>query len=63
MAGVTGSTVHTGGQPIIGGSHDQTFVIRMFRDGDPNAQNALSARMTLGDLWQEIASESARTTC
>lgn len=39
-------------------SHGNELVVRMFREGDRSAANALSARETLGPKWKELASKS-----
>jgi hypothetical protein len=57
------TTTYTGGNPIIGGSHDQGLIVKMFKDADPKGANAISARATLGPKWQEAIKESAATTC
>jgi len=57
------TTTYTGGNPIVGGSHDQGLVVKMFKDADPKGANAISARATLGPKWQEAIKESAATTC
>lgn len=57
------TTTYSGGQPIIGGTHDQGLIVKMFKDGDPAGANALSAREQLGPKWQEAVKESASTTC
>src|SRR5215472_3425327 len=41
----------SGGDAII--APNQGLVIKMFKDGDPQATNALPARETLGPDWQE----------
>ena len=57
------TTTYSGGQPIIAGSHDQGLIVKMFKDGDPAGQNALSAREQLGPKWQDAVRESGSTTC
>jgi hypothetical protein len=57
------TTTYTGGNPIVGGTHDQGLIVKMFKDGDPKGANAISARGTLGPKWQEALKESAATTC
>lgn len=47
------TTTYQPGMPIISGSHDQSFAIRMFKDGEPGAANALSARTALGPEWEK----------
>lgn len=36
------------------GRHQQQFVIRMFKDADQGASDAISARSILGPKWQEV---------
>ena len=57
------TTSYTGGQPIIAGSRDQGLIVKMFKDGDPAGNNALSAREQLGPKWQEAVKDGAPTTC
>ena len=57
----TATTTYGGGGPVFFGSHDQSMVIKMFRDGDPSGQNAISERGTLGDKWQESVASNAKT--
>ena len=56
-------TMITGGQPIIGGHHDQALVIKMFKDDDHAGSNAISARRTLGPDWKQKIVENLKTTC
>lgn len=46
------TTVYQPGPTIVSGSYDQSFAIRMFRDGEPGASQALSAKQTLGPKWE-----------
>ena len=55
-------TIVSGGQPIVGGTHDQGLIVKMFKEGDPLGSNAVSARATLGPKWQE-AIKSNSTSC
>ena len=57
------TTTVSGGTPIIAGSHDQGIVVRMFRDGDPQGANAISARDALGPTWPELIKKGLVTTC
>lgn len=50
---VTATTTYQPGVPIVAGHHDQSFSIRMFKDGEPGSENALSARDTLGPDWEK----------
>jgi hypothetical protein len=54
-----GAVVAYGGTPMV--AHSQGLMVKMFRDNDPAASNALSARQTLGPRWQEIASKQQLT--
>jgi hypothetical protein len=51
-----------GGGPVLSGSHDHGLIVKMFKDGDPNGANALSARDVLGSKWQEII-QNPTLTC
>lgn len=55
------TTTYSGGEPIIAGSHNQSFVVKMFRDGDPAGGNAVSARDTLGPKWQDAVAQDSHT--
>lgn len=61
--GFNATTTYSPGPMMMAGSHDQSFGIRMFKDGDPSASQALPARATLGDKWQEIVKSGAVRTC
>lgn len=49
----------SGGDPMV--AHGQGLVVKMFRDDDPAAANALSARQTLGPDWQQISQKTSLT--
>jgi len=55
----TSQTTFTGGQPIVGGSHNQGLLVKMFRADDPAGANAVSARDTLGPKWEEAVKSDA----
>lgn len=55
------TTTYSGGGPMFYGSHDQSLVVRMFKDGDPAGQNSISARMALGEKWQEEVASKGNT--
>ena len=57
------NTYVSGGQPIIGGSHDQALQVRMFHATDPEAANAVDARRTLGPDWKKIVAKGPSATC
>ena len=57
------TTQYYGGDPIIGGTHDQGLRVKMFKQDDPLAAKAISARGFLGPEWQKHVQESTRTTC
>lgn len=47
----------------LASSHDQEFVIRMFRSTDPDGQNSISARTALGPNWAALVSKGFPKTC
>lgn len=55
------TTTYSGGAPIVGGSHDQALVVKMFKEGDPAGGNAIPARQTLGPEWQKAVDEKSMT--
>lgn len=57
------NTYVSGGQPIIGGSHDQQLAIRMFRASDPQGARAVDARQVLGPDWQKVLKKGPGSTC
>jgi hypothetical protein len=57
------STYFSGGQPIIGGRHQQAITIRMFKLGDPGSERAIDAKRTLGPEWQKELEASGSGTC
>ena len=60
-SGYTSTT--TGGVPIYGGSHDQSMIIKMFKNGDPNGVRAIDARKFLGSDWQNEVRKGGAKTC
>lgn len=58
-----GTTTYQPGMPIIYGRHEQAFAIRMFRNGEPGAGQAIPARDVLGPKWQEKVKAGAVNTC
>lgn len=59
----SGTTTYRPGMPIVSGSHNQAFAIHMFRDGEPGANEAISARETLGPKWPELVKKGSINTC
>jgi hypothetical protein len=59
----TANTYVSGGQPIIGGSHDQKLAVRMFRADDPQGASAVDARQVLGPEWQKAVQKGAGSIC
>ncbi|RYE73198.1 MAG: hypothetical protein EOO81_01260 [Oxalobacteraceae bacterium] len=57
------STTYVPGPTIVAGTHDQSFGIVMFKDGEPGAQQAIPARETLGPEWKEIVAKGGAKTC
>jgi hypothetical protein len=56
-----GTTTYQPGPTVVSGSHDQGLAIVMFREGEPGAQQAVSARSALGADWQEKVKSGVRT--
>ncbi len=56
----SGTTTAT---PIFAGTQDAAIVAVMFKSNDPEGQNALNARSTLGADWQAIVAKGAPNTC
>ncbi len=46
------TTKYSGGQPIVGGHHDDRLIIKMFCESDKAGTNAISARQ----FWEPIGS-------
>jgi hypothetical protein len=55
------TTTYQPGPTVVSGSHDQGLSVVMFREGDPGAQQAISARAALGADWQEKVQSGIRT--
>lgn len=60
---ITTTTTYQPGAMISTGNYDQSFSIKMFKDGDPNGSSALSAREILGPKWPELIKSGSVTTC
>jgi hypothetical protein len=58
---VNATTTYTPGATIYSGTHDQSFGIRMFKEGEPGSSQALSAREMLGPKWVEIVKGGVNT--
>jgi len=57
------TTTYTPGPTIVSGSHRQSFAIKMFREGDPGAGRALSARSILGPEWEKAVEAGNYGVC
>jgi hypothetical protein len=55
------TTTYSGGAPIVGGTHDQALVVKMFKEEDPAGGNSISARLTLGPDWKKAVDEKDMT--
>jgi hypothetical protein len=55
------TTTYQPGPTIVSGSHDQGLAVVMFKEGEPGAQQAVSARAVLGADWQEKVKNGVRT--
>lgn len=60
---VTANTTYTPGPVVFSGAHSQQFAIKMFKESDPNAQFALSARDALGPKWPEMVKAGEIRVC
>lgn len=54
------TSVYQPGPTIVTGSYDQSFAIRMFKDGEAGANQAVSAREALGPEWEKIVKDGVR---
>jgi hypothetical protein len=57
----SGNTTYVPGPMMSVGSHDQNLAVQMFKDGEPGASQAISARDVLGPEWQEKVKSGIRT--
>ncbi|MCS0496866.1 hypothetical protein NVS89_17340 [Ancylobacter sp. MQZ15Z-1] len=51
------------GVPVVYGTHDQAFAIRMFHNGEPGAEQAVPAREMLGENWADLVKAGRVNTC
>lgn len=58
-----GTTTYQPGMPMIYGRHEQAFAIRMFRNGEPGASQAIPARDVLGPKWRQKVKAGSVNTC
>lgn len=56
-----GTTTYTPGPTFVTGGHNQDIAVRMFKNGQPGSQNAISARDTLGPKWEVIVRDGVNT--
>jgi hypothetical protein len=61
MATFNANTTYTPGPVIVSGGHHQSLGVKMFKNGQPGAGNAISARDTLGPDWQKIVKSGVHT--
>ncbi|MFU0505859.1 hypothetical protein [Pseudaminobacter sp. NGMCC 1.201702] len=57
------NTTYRPGPTIVSGGHSQSFAIKMFKDTDPGAGRAISARGALGPDWQALVKAGGAKTC
>ena len=60
--GFSANTVYSPGPTFVAGRHSQQLAIRMFRDGEPGADQAISARSVLGPKWESLV-KTGISTC
>ncbi|MCX8568721.1 MULTISPECIES: hypothetical protein [Hyphomicrobiales] len=58
-----GNTQYIPGPTIVSGGYQQSFAIKMFREGESGASDAVSARETLGPKWQQLVKVGTIRTC
>ncbi|MCV0395915.1 MAG: hypothetical protein K5872_06625 [Rhizobiaceae bacterium] len=57
------TTTYTPGPTIVSGGHSQDFAIKMFREDEPGADRALSARDVLGPEWEKAVKAGPIGVC
>ncbi|GLS28468.1 hypothetical protein SAMN04488498_1015 [Mesorhizobium albiziae] len=57
------NTRYIPGPSIVSGGHHQALAVRMFKDTQPGASQAVSARDTLGPDWQKMVKAGEVRTC
>jgi hypothetical protein len=55
------TTRYTPGPTVVSGSHDKSLSVKMFRDGERGAEEAVDARLLLGPEWHEIVTKGVKT--
>jgi hypothetical protein len=63
MATFNANTRYVPGPVIVSGSHNQGLAVKMFKDGQPGAEQAISARETLGPKWETLVKAGSVHTC
>ncbi|WP_044548395.1 hypothetical protein [Mesorhizobium japonicum] len=63
MATLNANTQYIPGPTIVSGGHHQSLGVKMFKEGEPGAAQAVSARDTLGPDWQKLLKEGTVRTC
>lgn len=58
-----GNTQYIPGPMIVSGGYQQSFAIKMFREGEGGASSAVSAREILGPKWQQMVKVGTIRTC
>ncbi|MEI3803168.1 hypothetical protein V6R85_01490 [Agrobacterium sp. CCNWLW32] len=56
-----GTTTYNPGPTFVAGGHQQDVAVRMFKNGEPGSQNAISARDALGPKWKTIVKDGVYT--
>jgi hypothetical protein len=52
-----------GGSASYGHRHSRGLTVKMFKEGDPGCEQAISARETLGPKWQEALKPETSYAC
>ncbi|TPM59178.1 hypothetical protein FJ959_09935 [Mesorhizobium sp. B2-2-4] len=57
------NTQYIPGPTIVSGGHHQALGVKMFKDGEQGAAQAIPARDTLGPDWQKLLKEGTVHSC
>jgi hypothetical protein len=59
--GFSATTTYSPGPVMAAGTHNQSFGVKMFKNGEPGSSEAISARDALGPDWQKILKNGIHT--
>ena len=61
LSGSSGRTLFSEHAPLL--AHHRMLTVRMFRAGEGDSAETVSARAVLGDEWEALAAHGAPRTC